>query len=143
MVGCLFLKLLSQFNYLLSSLPSPGKNIINEIDNTIVSFIRSNRSAQKISKDMLKLHKYKGGLKVTLVHEHCLGLKISWITCLISNSQQGWKVLVNNSIPLDNNDFWLCNFNVSSVHAITSYYKNIPSFWRIMVVFFHPILKGN
>ena len=125
--------ILSQFNYLLSSLPSPGSNITGEIDNIILSFIRSYRSPQKLSKDILKLDKTRGGLKVTLMHEQGLGLKVTWVTRLLSDSQQGWKILVNRTIPLKNNDFWLCNFSPSYVHAILNQYKNIPVFWKDVI----------
>ena len=41
---------LSQYNYLLACLPSPSKQKLDDIDNNILNFVRSNRSAQKISK---------------------------------------------------------------------------------------------
>ena len=126
--------LISQFNFLFSCLPTPSDHIINELDKKIMQFIRSFKSPQKLSQDMLQLDKNKGGLNVTLLKDQVAGLKISWVTRLISNSNQSWKHLVNDTIPLKNNQFWLCNFKKNDVGGIVACFKNIPFFWRNVIV---------
>ena len=95
-----------------------------------LKFIRNNKSSQKLSKAILKVNKNWGGLNVTLLNEQSLGLKISWVSRLIIDSDQGWKNIVRYTLPLNNNQFWLCNFNKQSVHSVLSFYNDIPTFWK-------------
>ena len=126
--------ILAQFNFLVSCLPSPSETRIKEIDKMILSFVRSFRSAQKLSKDIIQLDKNQGGLNLTLLKEQIIGLKISWIIRLISNSNQGWKDIVNNAIPLKNNEFWRCNIKKEDCKAVFNHYKKIPFFWKDVIV---------
>ena len=125
--------LISQFNFLLSCLPSPSRSVISELDKKIMQFIRSFKSPQKISQDILQLDKSKGGLNVTLIKDQAIGLKLAWVVRLISSSDQSWKHLVNDFIPLKNNNFWVCNFNEFDCPAIFACFKNIPYFWKDVI----------
>ena len=49
--------LISQFNFLVSCLPTPSRNILLDFDKKIMQFIRSFKSPQKISQDILQLNK--------------------------------------------------------------------------------------
>ena len=125
--------LISQFNFLLSCLPSPGRNIILDLDKKLLQFIRSFKSAQKISQDMLQQNRNKGGLNLTLLKDQAIGMKLAWVTRLMSNSNQSWKKLISDFLPLKNNHFWLCNFNEKECPAIFARYKNIPYFWKEVI----------
>ena len=125
---------LSQFNYLLACLPSPNKQRLTDIDNNIINFVRSNRSAQKISKNILQLEKNRGGLELTLMDFQAKGLKIAWVKRLTDANDSGWKDIVKKSLPLTGNDFWKCNTNMKDVTSIFSYSKNIPYFWKNVII---------
>ena len=43
------------------------------------------------------------------------------------------KRIVTNSIPMNNNDFWFCNFNTASVDAFLKNYTKIPRFWQDVI----------
>ena len=126
--------LISQFNFLLACLPSPSDNKILELDKKIMQFIRSFKSPQKLSKDILQLDKNKSGLNVTLLKDQAIGMKISWVVRLISNENQSWKKLVKNKLPLKHNQFWACNFNEHDCKHIFAHYKKIPFFWKDVIV---------
>ena len=97
---------LSQFNYLLACLPSPQTNVTKLIDSEILQFIRSYKTAQKISKDILALNKNQGGLKLTTISDQIIGLKLTWIKRLCEDADSAiWKKIVNSYLPLHNNDF--------------------------------------
>ena len=62
-------------------------------------------------------------------------MKLSWIKRLrMGSTNIGWINIVSSKLPLNNNDFWLCNFNKSSVKAITKQYKSIPTFWADVIL---------
>ena len=123
--------LISQFNFLLSCLPSPSRIILADLDKKIMQFIRSFKSAQKLSQDMLQQDKNKGGLNVTLLKDQAIGMKLAWVTRLVTNSNQSWKRLVSDFLPLKNNQFWLCNFKDLDCPAIFAQHKNIPYFGKM------------
>ena len=45
-----------------------------------------------------------------------------------------WKDIVNKSLPLRFNDFWLCNVNTTDVRAIFANFKSIPYFWKNVIL---------
>ena len=73
-------------------------------------------------------------MNVTLLSTQAIGLKTTWVTRLISNSNQGWKKLVNITLPLKNNNFWECNFKEQDCRAIFAHYKKIPYFWKDVII---------
>ena len=126
--------ILSQFNFLVSCLPSPSEDRIKEIDDMILKFVRSFRSPQKLSKDIIQLDKFKGGLNLTLLKDQIIGLKISWVIRLIKNPNVGWKNIVMGALPLKIQDIWSCNFNKEDGKAIFLHSKNIPYFWKDVIM---------
>ena len=125
--------ILSQYNYLLACLPTPNETKLKELDDKIINFVRSNRSAQKISKNILQLDKLKGGLNLTLMGPQARGLKITWVQRLTNSLDGGWKDIVRGALPLKNDDFWLCNLNKNDIPAIFGQYKSIPHFWKSVI----------
>ena len=69
--------ILSQFNYLLSCLPTPSGVKIKEVDRSIMHIVRANKSAQKLSQSILQNEKNKAGLALTLFKEQSIGMKIA------------------------------------------------------------------
>ena len=100
----------------------------------ILQFVRSFKSAQKLSKEILQLDKSKGGLNLTLLKDQIIGLKISWVIRLFTDQNQGWKDIVNKSLPLRNDDFWTCNIKKEDCKSIFSFCKNIPYFWKDVII---------
>ena len=120
---------LSQFNYLLACLPSPPESILKEIDEAILQFVRSYKSAQKISKDILALDKNKGGLKLTTITDQLIGLKLTWIKRIVEGDNSAtWKKVINSCIPMSIRDFLYCNTNLEDIKKCKYKFKNIPCF---------------
>ena len=59
----------------------------------------------EISQDMLQQDKNKGGLNVTLLKDQAIGMKLAWVTRLTTNSNQSWKRLVSDYLPLKTINF--------------------------------------
>ena len=53
---------------------------------------------------------------------------------LTNEHKGGWKDIVNKSLPLRLNDFWLCNVNTNDVRAIFANFKSIPYFWKNVIL---------
>ena len=124
---------LSQFNYLIACLPMPNNEVLKEIDDLILQFVRANKSAQKISKNILQLEKNKLGLNLTLMKEQTMGLKIAWVKRWINSTDSGWKNIIKHAFPLKENDFWSCNLMERDVWIVLQKYEKIPYFWKEVI----------
>ena len=114
---------ISQLINLLSVLPSPNKNILDEIYKILKDFIWDGKKP-KLSWETLSLEVEKGGLKLTNLKLFIHGLKISWIKKL--QNKGTWQHLFQETICEDKTLIW--KLDEDSLMKMSKSCKN--RFWK-------------
>ena len=80
---------LSKLNHLFLSLPSPGKNILKQIETKFYKFIW-NGKPDKVKRKTLSKHYFEGGLHMIDIETFISAIKITWIRRLHNNLETPW-----------------------------------------------------
>ena len=84
---------ISKLNHLFLTLPYPKNLLLNQLTNSIFSFIWENKP-DKIKRDILTQAYELGGLKMLDIENYIKGLKLTWIRRLIKDSSKLNKLLL-------------------------------------------------
>ena len=83
---------LSKLNHLFTSLPSPGKNILKQLETMFYNFIWSGKP-DKVKRKTLSKHYFDGGLNMIDLSTFISAIKVTWIRRLYNNSETPWAKL--------------------------------------------------
>ena len=83
---------LSKLNHLFMALPSPGKEILKQLEIKFYKFIWSGKP-DKIKRNILTKHYTDGGLSMIELDTFISAIKITWIRRLYQNSDTQWAML--------------------------------------------------
>ena len=79
----------SKILHLLSSLPSPPPNVLNELNKTFFKFIWNSKT-ERIKRDILIKDKMDGGVKMPSIINYNKAMKLTWISRLLNTDQSQW-----------------------------------------------------
>ena len=83
---------LSKLNHLFISLPSPGKNILKQLETMFYQFIWSGKP-DKVKRKTISKHYFDGGLNMIDLNTFISASKVTWIRRLYNNSETPWAKL--------------------------------------------------
>lgn len=105
------------------------KDIIDQFEAAVCHFLWNNRRA-KISKEILKLPRKYGGLKLVDLRTRHMALQVQWIN-LAQDNQFFARILRNKLNTPIHDDVWCCNFKPRHVKEI---FPQLEGFWYHVVV---------
>ena len=114
--------LISQFNHLFISLPSPSNTFIKNLNEILFNFLWQSK-VDKLKRKQVIQDYVNGGLKMTDISNYILGLKSSWIKRILYSQDTKWKSLLNKIVPLE----MLMKTGSEFINAVKKDIKN--NFW--------------
>ena len=115
---------LSKFNHLFNSLPSPADNFVKKINSVLFSYLWENKP-DKIKRSYVTLDYCKGGLQMIDLCSHIQSAKLMWMTRILQGRPSSWQLLFECNIsPI----FKLSKFGYGWCKCILKSIKN--NFWK-------------
>ena len=138
-------EIISQLQYLFSSIPNPTNTFWNDIETVLYKFIWSN-GPDKIKRLTLIAPKQFGGLDMVHVKTKAQASKIVWVSRLFQGElDKGWRKLVDYSLNQMSKYIFTCNLDKKDVKVLNSMSSfSINKFWIEVLEswceynFFHP-----
>ena len=87
---------ISSLNHLLSSIPSPSKQFISQLNQLMCSFIWDDKP-HKISKRQITNNYIEGGLQMINMENYIMSQKLVWIKCLFTSESLWVKLLASTT----------------------------------------------
>ena len=116
--------ILSKFNHLFNSLPSPADNFVKKINSVLFSYLWENKP-DKIKRSYVTLDYCKGGLQMIDLCSHIQSAKLMWMTRILQGRPSSWQLLFECNIsPI----FKLSKFGYGWCKCILKTIKN--NFWK-------------
>lgn len=120
----------SQLVYILTVLPSPPVNFLQEINRLFHKFIWDNKP-DKIRRSVLLNNKQDGGLRMIDVALFATSLKTSWVKMYLDDNHRPWKDLFDYCLKAHGCRFLFnCNFQNTDVNDISNVFvKEVCQAW--------------
>ncbi len=123
--------LISQIIYLMSVLPGPTQEFIKELEAILFKFLWNNKT-ERIKRSTLYLPQSAGGISMPHLPSFNYALKLAWIRRLLDNgSEEMWKSMVLNQLPITDSYIWNCNLSIIDAHHLTHTIKY--HFWKEVI----------
>ena len=90
--------LLSQFNHLFTSLPTPNEQFLQELNTIFFNFLWTSK-VDKVKRDITTQNYSEGGLKMVNVKLFIDSLKLSWVRRLLKKTCK-WQIIFNSHTDL-------------------------------------------
>ena len=115
--------LLPKLIHLFMSLPTPGDNILKEINTLFFNYIW-NSKVDRVARKCITKDYSDGGLKMINLQFFCKSLKITWIRRL-ENSNSAWAILLKSSLP-----YWFSSYHLLGNEFLYRLQEHLNIFWR-------------
>lgn len=103
--------------YALSSLPTPSKFVLNQIEKLMYAFIWENKP-EKVKRSTLTQEYEMGGIKMVDIEKFIQSLKISWIKRILNQNSSSaiQKIYLNKLNNYGNKLYFECDFHEIDIH---------------------------
>ena len=81
--------LLTKFNHLFLSIPSPGQELTQQINSVLFKYLWGGKP-DKIKRSYITLDYNEGGLRMVNLQNHIQSLKLTWMTRMFTTIKSGW-----------------------------------------------------
>ena len=81
--------LLTKFNHLFLSIPSPSQNLIRHINSVLFKYLWGGKP-DKVKRRYVTLDYHEGGLRMVQLDNHIQSLKLTWMTRVFTTIKAGW-----------------------------------------------------
>ena len=114
--------MISQFNHLFLSIPSPSENFIKKLNGDLYSFLWNGKT-DKIKRDIVVKKYFEGGLNMLHLKNYIESLKITWVRRFYTTSSK-WQKILGTQI----NENMLANCGTDLINKYQKDINNI--FWK-------------
>ena len=115
----------------MSVLPGPTQEFIKGLEVILFNFLWNNKT-ERIKRITLYLLQSAGGISMPHLPSFNYALKLAWIRRLLDNgSEEMWKSMVLNQLPISDPYIWNCNLRIIDVHHLTQTIKY--TFWKEVI----------
>ena len=89
--------ILSKFNHLFMTIPSPDNNFIKQLNSSLFAFLWDNKP-DKIKREYITQDYINGGLRMVNIESFIQSLKLTWMNRLFKSESQPWSQLFEKTI---------------------------------------------